>query len=155
MKCHSETVYQRFVDGDLGLLIKLRVVSHLKKCEICRRRVQMLRDENLGISHLFESDHEVPDLTQLIMSRINQSNTHVSRQPGIRFPDLSWGLRIAAVFLLIAMFLFFLFQSRDSGTFTGKGDVLIRTAKVEGQAVQTHVFESGDSNTTFIWLEKI
>jgi hypothetical protein len=78
-----------------------------------------------------------------------------SRHPGKARPGLLIrGLQIAAAVLLVALFLVFLFMDRDSGPFNGERDILIRTARVEGRAVQTHVFVSGDPDIKFIWLEK-
>lgn len=155
MKCAGEMIYQRFVDGEVGLLQKFRIVSHLKKCESCREWVQCLNRENSEIALLFREDLEAPDLTQPIMEKIKSAGHRTF--PGVKLlsPSLKVGLRIAAAFFLIVLFLVFLFQDRYPGQFNGEGDILIRTARVEGQAVQTHVFVSGDSDTKFIWLEKM
>ena len=154
MKCIDESILQRFVDGELGALPRSRVALHVKKCGRCRNYLDELERENSEISRLFREEIKAPELRQPIMDKIRGFRDE-SRHPGKARPGLLIrGLQIAAAVLLVALFLVFLFMDRDSGPFNGERDILIRTARVEGRAVQTHVFVSGDPDIKFIWLEK-
>ena len=153
MKCHDESIFQRFVDGELGVVARGRVASHVRKCERCRNLVDRLNGENSEISLLLGEEIAVPDLSRPIMERIR---TAPGPSPGkFRYRFLVRGLQFAAAITLVVLFLIFLFQNRNSGPFNGNRDVLIRTAMVDGQAVQTHVFTSVESDIKFIWLEKM
>jgi anti-sigma factor RsiW len=155
MKCYDESILQRLVDGELGALFGGRVASHLKKCRRCRDGVDGLSGENSEISRLFREDIKVPELRQPIMDKIRTARDQSRHPEKSRSRLLVRGLQIAAAIFLVALFLVFLFQDRNPGPFNGERDILIRTASVEGQAVQTHVFVSGDPDTKFIWLEKM
>jgi len=155
MKCYDESILQRFVDGELGVLLGGRVASHVKKCSRCRDCVDDLKRENSEISRLFREEIKAPEMRQPIMDKIRVARNE-SHHPGkARTGLLVWGLRIAAAILMVALLSVFLFYNKKTDVLTAEGDVLIRTAQVEGQTVQTHVFASGDLDTKFIWLEKM
>jgi anti-sigma factor RsiW len=155
MKCYDESILQRFVDGETGALLLRRVAAHIKKCERCRSLAARLKRENDELAGILEEDVEPPDLSEPIMDKI-RSTAPPARSPiksGIRLPVRA--LRIAATVALVVLFLVFLLLDRGSSSFIPEKEVLIRTARVEGRAVQTHIFDSGESETKFIWLEKI
>lgn len=155
MKCFTETIYQRFVDGELNPLLKMRVAGHVGRCGRCRERVDRLKGEDSRIALLLQPGPEAPDLRTSIMERITAAGEEPAHPQRPRL-SLTWDwLPAAAVFVLVALFLISLFQNGDSGQHGGEGEVLIQAASVDGRPVQTHVFDSGNSDIRFIWLEKI
>lgn len=155
MKCYSEKVYQRFLDGELGPLLKRRVILHAKTCGKCRDWIHRLNRENSAISLLFQEAREAPDLSRPIMERIRISLGPSPNPEKSRSRFMVRGLQFAAAICLFVLFLVFLFQDRKPGPFNGNRDILIRTAMVDGHSVRTHLFASGDPDTIFIWLEKM
>ena len=155
MKCFGETIYQRFVDDELTPLLKMRVARHIRRCGRCREGIERLNRENSRLTLLLQPEQEGPDLSRSIMDRITSSlaGTGLPERSRSRLP-WAW-IPVAAAFILVAMFLLSPFQGRNSSHFKGEGKVLIQTATVDGRTVQTHVFESGDEDITFIWLEKM
>jgi anti-sigma factor RsiW len=155
MKCFNEMTYMLFLDDELPGEKAHQISHHLKRCPQCRKLVQRLHEENTGISSLFALDHPVPDQAQLIFNRINTVPKSPSRFDRINFPHLVRGMRIATLLLLIFLLSVFIFLNKKPAVSNLVQEVLLQSARVEGHSVQTHVFNSGDTDITFIWLEKI
>jgi len=155
MECFDEMTAMLFLDGELSKQKEYLVSGHLKKCHKCRELIRRLHEENTDISNLFEIDHRMSDQAQLILNRIRTVRESHSRPGRIHSLYPGWGLRIAAAVLLIFVLSVFIFINKEPAVSGLDNEVLLRAARVDGHSVQTHVFNSGDKDITFIWLEKI
>jgi hypothetical protein len=131
------------------------VARHIRRCGRCRERIERLNGENSRLTLLLQPEQEAPDLSQSIMDQITSAREGTAHPERSRSRMSAAWILVAAAFILVALFLFSPFQSRNPGSFKGEREVLVQTATVDGRTVQTHVFESGDADITFIWLEKI
>lgn len=144
MRCFEEIVYSMFLDNELEPGQQQKVAAHLDQCNNCREQVRQMKEENLLITKAFEAGEESPDLVPAVMDRLIA--------PGAR-KNTRWVLAAAAV-LVVAVFLsYFLWVDKTPVT-PVETQVLICYARVEGQEIQKHIFNSEEPDTKYIWLEK-
>lgn len=70
MKCFEEGFYSEFLDDELKPEEKKRALVHLEECEKCRNTVKQLKEENVKIKELFETDLHNTDLVPSVMNKI-------------------------------------------------------------------------------------
>lgn len=144
-KCFEEIIYYKFADNELEPGERKKVNNHLKTCKTCGKFVEDIKAENVALKEIFETGTGSPDLAPAVIKRLNEK----------RFARFSGrGLAYAATFLLTVFLFVFLFTNRQVKIRGEEHQVLVHSARVEGQAAQPHIFESKDPNVKFIWLEK-
>lgn len=144
-KCFEEIIYYKFADNELEPGERKKVNNHLKTCNTCGKFVENIKAENVALGEIFETGTGSPDLAPGIIKRLNKK----------RFILFSArGLAYAATFLLAVFLFVFLFTHKPDKTREDVHQVLVHSARVEGQAAQPHIFESKDPDVKFIWLEK-
>lgn len=144
-ECFAEIIYYRFADSELEPGEYKKVTAHLGTCSKCKKFVEKIKEENLAIKEIFASGTPVPDLAPVITNRLNKKEfTRLSRRR----------LAYAATFFLVVFLFVFLFINRQDQTREQEQQVLVHSARVEGQAARPHIFESKDPGVKFIWLEK-
>ncbi len=146
-RCFPEIIYYRFLDKDLNLEEIQRLSSHLEGCKQCQTFIGEIRQENLEIGKLFTPPGPPPDLVSQVMKRLARIESLKSWR--------KWGLAYAAALLLIGFLFFFSLFHKPSSPSREERQVLIQSARVQGQTAQPHIFASKDPDVKFIWLEKI
>lgn len=144
-RCFEEIMYYRFADNELEPGSARKIKEHLDTCPGCSTFVREIKAENRSLQEMFAAAPPIPDVTHLVMKRLNKKRMfHLSVRR----------LAYAATFLLV-IFLTIFYLIREPGSAPArKHQVLVHSARVEGQAAQPHIFESKDPDVKFIWLEK-
>ncbi len=160
--CFDETQYYEFVDNELTAEASQKIKDHLLTCRQCREFVREIEDENEGLRSLFGYDKEEvsvgefsPNLEQRVMETLEAKPAHLT--PGFR-RLLAYVASIFIVLLSAVAILLFTGKGQPGGesvTYQPAHEVLLRSASVEGQATQVHIFEDKDQDVKYIWLEKI
>lgn len=157
MKCLNERVCTMFLDNELEPGERKRAAAHLEQCPKCRERVKYMEEENHALATAF-NEEDTPDLVSLVMDKLRapESLQYSERKPKRRH-TLHWAMAAAASVVVAGFLWFFLWFENPS---PGPGEtemetrVIICNARVEGQDVQSHIFDSTAPDITFIWFEK-
>lgn len=162
MSCMDETHILLYVDGELEPAAVNKLETHLESCVSCRDRVNRVRRENQGLRAALEGPAEVPDIAVTLMQQLGESSG--AGYVGYKAPEkkTTWKNRrlwATAASLLVAALLLVtvLFQPSEISEVeaNGAGAVVLCDAKVEGEQVDSHIYQSGDQpDVKFIWLEK-
>ncbi|MCP5053497.1 MAG: hypothetical protein GY940_40400 [bacterium] len=145
-RCFAESHYALYLDKELGREESREIEEHIKECSRCKELVSRMEAENARIRRALET-HTAPDIASQVMARLEAP-------PAPRaLPRWRWALTAAATLLVVGfLFFFLLFNSAPTGNVETR--VILCTAKVEGQPVQSHIYESKEPDIQFIWLEK-
>jgi hypothetical protein len=103
-----------------------------------------MEEENTRLSHTFETGEKSPDLVPAIMERLTILKGRKSRR---------W-IWAAAASLIVAAFLSYFLWFNNIPAAAGETQVLICNARIEGQDVQSHIYNAEDPDTRYIWFEK-
>lgn len=142
-QCLDELSVSMFLDDELTAGEKERVETHLGTCTLCRELVRQLETENRQIKKLFKTN-PAPDLVSAVMEKL--------ATPGLL--NVRWVLAIAASTLLVIFLFIFLFLIIPTNPEADEKQVVLCSARVDGQEVQSHIYESTKPDIRFIWLEK-
>jgi predicted anti-sigma-YlaC factor YlaD len=159
MKCFDELVYAMFLDNELAPEKRQNAAAHLEQCPKCREQVKKMEEENRQLTKAFERNEETPDLVPVVMDELMAPGS--SRYSGgkpVRLHTARWIMAAAAAVVLVGFLFFFLWLNKTPVTpeqTETETRVIICNARVEGQEVQTHIFNSDDPDIKFIWFEKI
>ncbi len=148
MTCLNELVCTMFLDNELEPDEQQRAAAHLDQCPKCRELIKNMEEENQALTTAFDKK-DTPDLVSTVMDKLTAptSPRHTFR----------WAMAAAASFVVAGLLSFFLWFGNPS---TGPGEtemetrIIICNARVEGQDVQSHIFDSTDPDIKFIWFEK-
>ncbi|MCP4155634.1 MAG: hypothetical protein GY757_48365 [bacterium] len=162
MKCYDELIYSMYLDGELAEVERLKVAAHLEQCAECRTTLKQMEEENRRITNAFATNEECPDLVNVVMKQLTGAAPGLTNTPGnttrksYGFHFSRWGMATAASFLVMAFLFYFLFQGKPDVTpdLPAETRILICNARVEGVEVQSHIMNSQEMDTTFIWFEK-
>ena len=116
---------------------------HLETCTLCRELVREREAENNQIKEIFKTTF-TPDLVPAVMEKLGTPGLFNYRRV----------LAAAASILLVVFLFIFLFLITPTNSGAGEKQVILCSAHVDGQEVQSHIYESTGSNIRFIWLEK-
>lgn len=143
VKCLDELSVSMFLDDELAPGERKKVETHLGTCTLCRELVRQREAENTQIREIFKTT-PTPDLVPAVMEKLGT--------PG----PLNYRRVLAtAASILLAGFLFiFLFLVTPTNSGTVEKQVILCSAQVDGQEVQSHIYESTGPDIRFIWLEK-
>jgi predicted anti-sigma-YlaC factor YlaD len=142
-KCLDELLVSMFLDDELTPGERKRVEAHLGACTLCRELVRQREAENTQIKKIFKTT-PAPDLVPAVMEKLGT--------PGLLHYRWIWA---TAASILVVVFLFiFLFLITPTNPQTGEKYVVLCSAQVDGQEVQSHIYESTKPDIQFIWLEK-
>ena len=143
VKCLDELSVSMFLDDELIPAERKRVETHLETCTLCRELVQQGEAENTQIRKIFKTP-PTPDLAPAVMKKLGT--------PGLL--KYRWVLATAASILLVGFLFIFLFLITPITPEASEKHVVLCSAQVEGQEVQSHIYESTEPDIQFIWLEK-
>jgi anti-sigma factor RsiW len=143
VKCLDELSVSMFLDDELTPGERKRVETHLETCTLCRELVQQREAENTQIKKIFITT-PTPDLVPAVMKKL--------RVPGLM--TYRWLLATAASILLVGFLLILLFLITPTNSRASEKQVILCSAQVDGQEVQSHIYESTGPDIQFIWLEK-
>jgi len=143
-RCFEEIIYYGYVDKELAAGEMESIGKHLSQCNHCRDFVEQIREENLALGHALTMQEPAWNMEAIMDSLETQK--HRDRP--------HWRLAAAAVILLGFLVFLFLFIDRKNMVPGPQDRVVVRSAQVQGQEVQTHIFNSKESNATYIWLAK-
>ena len=143
VKCLDELLVSMFLDDELPPGERKRVETHLETCTLCRELVRQREVENTQIKEIFNTTL-TPDLVPAVMEKLGT--------PGLL--NYRWVLATAASILLVVFLFIFLFLMTPTKSQTSEKQVILCSAKVDGQEVQSHIYESTEPDIQFIWLEK-
>jgi predicted anti-sigma-YlaC factor YlaD len=132
-----------FLDDELTPGERKRIETHLETCTLCRELVRQQEAENTQIKEIFKST-PTPDLVPAVMKKLGT--------PGLLYNR--WVLATAASILLAGFLFIFLFLVTPTNPEAGEKQVILCSAQVDGQEVQSHIYESTGPDIQFIWLEK-
>ena len=144
-RCFEEIMYYRFADNELEPGSARKIKEHLDTCPGCRTFVREIEAENRSLKEMFAAAPAAPDLTHRVMNGLNRKK---SSRISLR------KLAYAATFLLVISLAIFYLVQQPGKTPAGEHQILVHSARVEGQSVRPHIFESKDPDVKFIWLEK-
>jgi len=142
-KCLDELSVSMFLDDELTPGERERVESHLETCTLCRELARQLEAENTQIRKIFKTT-PAPDLVPAVMEKLGT--------PGLW--NYRWMLATAASVLLVVFLFIFLFLITPTNPEAAEKQVVLCSAQVDGQEVQSHIYESTKPDIRFIWLEK-
>lgn len=145
-RCFQEIVYYRFLDNESDPEERERVSAHLQGCRSCREFAAQIREENRKIGELFAPAGSVPDLVPGVIEKWAGGKTRHLR---------NWRLAAAAAFLALGLLLSLLLLQESRPGPQPDRQVVVQSARVQGQAAQAHIFTDKDPDVKFIWLEKI
>jgi len=143
-KCFDEISYYRYADGEATGGERDALSRHLGECAHCRRFVEKIEEENRLLGRSFTAEAPEPDM-ESFMSALDAGQER--RTP-------RWSLAAAAVILLgllISLVLHFDSPQPEPGS---RDKVMVRSAQVQGQEASAHIFNSNESDATYIWLAK-
>ena len=143
VKCLDELSVSMFLDDELTPGERKRVETHLETCTLCRELLRQREAENTQIKEIFKTT-PAPDLLPAVMEKLGT--------PGRL--NYRWVLATAASILLVAFLFIFLFLITPTNPETSEKQVILCSAQVDGQEVQSHIYESTEPDIQFIWLEK-
>jgi putative zinc finger protein len=157
MVCLDENRLAIYLDGELDTHDQQAVKTHIDTCARCKNQVMQLHEENEAIKSAYKV-HQVPDLMSIVIAKLDK----VNKDPGVvevfaLYPGfkLRLWLSTAATLLLVGFLFFFLFFNKHIPLNRGEKQVVLCTAKVEGQSVESHIYISKEiPDVQFIWLEK-
>ncbi|UCH95853.1 MAG: zf-HC2 domain-containing protein [Candidatus Aminicenantes bacterium] len=163
-ECFDQVRYTMFLDNELPHEERQRIEAHLETCSRCRELVQQMKMENTQIKEIFKTTH-TPDLVPAVMDKLGtpgfspgyqryQCHQRHQRSRLIKLLNYRWMLAAAASVLLAGFLFIFLFLMTPTKPETIETRVILCSATVEGQEVQSHIYESTDPDIQFIWLEK-
>ncbi len=144
VKCLDELLVSMFLDNELVPEERKRVETHLETCTLCRELVRQREAENTQIKEIFKTT-PTPALVPAVMKRLGT--------PGLL--NYRWVLATAASILLVVFLFIFLFLISPTTPEASEKHVVLCSAQVDGQEVQSHIYESKGPDIQFIWLEKI
>lgn len=143
VKCLDELSVSMFLDDELTPGERKRVETHLETCTLCRELVRQQEVENTQIKEIFKST-PTPDLVPAVMKKLGA--------PGRL--NYRWVLATAASILLAGFLFIFLFLITPTNSRASEKQVILCSAQVDGQEVQSHIYQSKEPDIQFIWLEK-
>lgn len=143
VKCLDELMVSMFLDNELAPGERKRVEMHLETCTLCRELVRQREAENTQIKKMFKTTL-TPDLVPAVMKKL--------RTPGLL--NYRWVLATAASILLVGFLFIFLFLILPTNSRASEKQVILCSAQVDGQEVQSHIYKSTKPDIQFIWLEK-
>jgi predicted anti-sigma-YlaC factor YlaD len=160
-KCLDELVVSMFLDDELAPGERKKAEIHLETCTLCRELVRQREAENTQIKEIFKTTH-TPDLVPTVMEKLKtpglsssyQRDQRHQRSRLINLLNYRWVLATAASILLVGFLFIFLFLMTPTKSGTSEKQVILCSAQVEGQEVQSHIYESTEPDIQFIWLEK-
>ena len=167
-ECLNESVLCMFLDNELEPEEKTEIITHLDTCAHCRELLQQLEQENHGLKEIFgiSTAAEPPDLALSVMKKIEPLDVHEDHprqrrsNPGTLFHSRWLWASAASILLAAFMILYFLFLGTRSPLDTADTDnttetnIVLCSARVGGQDVQSHIYQPKDTDLQFIWLEK-
>ncbi len=143
VNCLDELSVSMFLDDELTPGERKRIETHLETCTLCRELARQQEVENTQIKEIFKST-PTPDLVPAVMKKLGT--------PGLLYNR--WVLATAASILLAGFLFIFLFLVTPTNSRTNEKQVILCSAQVDGQEVQSHIYESKEPDIQFIWLEK-
>lgn len=146
MNCLNELVCTMFLDNELEPEERQRAAAHLERCPTCRERIKNMEEENRALEAAF-GEEDTPDLVPVVMDKLTapESPRHFFR----------WAMAAAIVLAgFLSFFLWFAGPTTGPGEIETETRVIVCNARVEGQDVQSHIFDSTDPDIKFIWFEK-
>lgn len=143
VKCLDELLVSMFLDDELTPGERKRVETHLETCTLCRELVRQQEAENTQIKKIFKTT-PIPDLAPAVMKKLGN--------PVLL--NYRWMLATAASILLVCIMFIFLFLITPTNPEASEKQVILCFAQVDGQEVQSHIYESTKPDIQFIWLEK-
>jgi hypothetical protein len=143
VKCLDELVMSMFLDDELAPGERKGVEMHLETCTLCRELVRQQEAENKQIKKIFKTT-PIPDLAPAVMKKLG---TPV-------LLNYRWVLATAASILLVGFLFILLFLITPTNPEAIEKQVILCSAQVDGQEVQSHIYESTKPDILFIWLEK-
>lgn len=142
-KCLDELLVSMFLDDELVPAERKRVEIHLETCTLCRELVRKREAESIQIKEIFKTTPS-PDLVPAVMKKLETPARLNYR----------WVLATAASILLAGFLFIFLFLITPTTPEASEKQVILCSAQVDGQEVQSHIYESTEPDIQFIWLEK-
>jgi hypothetical protein len=142
-KCLDELSVSMFLDDELTPGERERVETHLGTCTLCRELVRQREAENTQIKEIFKTT-PAPNLVPAVMEKLGT--------PGLW--NYRWVWATAASILVVVFLFIFLFLITPTNPETSEKYVVLCSAHVDGQEVQSHIYESTKPDIQFIWLEK-
>ncbi len=143
VKCLDELAVSMFLDDELTPGERERVETHLGTCTLCRELVRQREAENTQIKEIFKTT-PAPDLVPAVMEKLGTP----------RLLNYRWVLAAAASILLVVFLFIFLFLITPTNPEASEKHVVLCSAQVDGQEVQSHIYVSTKPEIQFIWLEK-
>jgi anti-sigma factor RsiW len=143
VKCLDELSVSMFLDDESAPGERKRVEKHLETCTRCRELLRQREAENTRIKEIFKST-PTPDLVPAVMDKLGT--------PGLL--NYRRVLATAASILLVGLLFIFLFLITPTNPEASEKQVILCSAQVDGQEVQSHIYESTGPDIQFIWLEK-
>jgi anti-sigma factor RsiW len=161
VKCLDELLVSMFLDDELAPGERKRVETHLETCTFCRELVRQREAENTQIKEIFKTTL-TPDLVPAVMKKLGTPGLSPGYQRDQRHQwsrlinQLNYRrvLATAASILLVGFLFIFLFLMTPTKSQTSEKQVILCSAQVDGQEVQSHIYESTEPDIQFIWLEK-
>ncbi|MGD2085670.1 MAG: zf-HC2 domain-containing protein [Candidatus Aminicenantes bacterium] len=143
VNCLDELLVSMFLDDELAPGERKRVETHLETCTLCRELVRQREAENAQIKEIFKTT-PTPDLVPAVMEKLGT--------PGLL--NYRWILATAASILLVGFLFIFFFLITPTNPQASEKQVILCSAQVDGQEVQSHIYQSTGPDIQFIWLEK-
>jgi predicted anti-sigma-YlaC factor YlaD len=143
VKCLDELSVSMFLDDESTPGERKRVETHMETCTLCRELVRQREAENTQIKEIFKTS-PAPDLVPAVMKKLGTPG-------GLNY---RWVLATAASILLAGFLFIFLFLVTPTTPEAGEKQVILCSAQVDGQEVQSHIYKSTGPDIQFIWLEK-
>jgi anti-sigma factor RsiW len=143
VNCLDELLVSMFLDDELTRGERVGVETHLGTCTHCRELVRQREAENTHIKEIFKTT-PAPDLVPAVMEKLGTHSLLKYR----------WVWATAASILVVVFLFIFLFLLTPTTPEASEKHVVFCSAQVDGQEVQSHIYESTKPDIQFIWLEK-
>ncbi len=161
-KCFDELSASMFLEDEVAPGEKKRIEAHLETCARCRELLKKLEIENTRLKEIFKTTTASgsPDLVPRVMKELDAVDLPWARlQPRkanlIHLSNYRWVWATAASILLAAFLaILVLLPGKQTPRDIPEEKVVLCYARVEGQEVQSHIYDDKDPGIQFIWLEK-
>ena len=153
MTCLSELQCQYYVENEMADDERIEVQHHLQQCPGCRERINRLQIEYEAIRQGLAIPTNVPDLESTITNLLHTEKRGAGKKATISLHKWRIGAAAALVAAVCLALLIWL-QPRALRPLEGETEILVCSARVEGNQADSYIYHSEDPDTQYIWFEK-
>lgn len=161
--CLDELSAGMFLDDEGRSPRRIGITAHLKSCSRCRKLLDEMKKEDARLEEMLAipSALDFPDLVPGVMQEVESAEPprrrSQPRKAGLLLRcDQRWLWATAAGLLLSVFLAILLLLPRNPPAREARGgQVILCYAMVEGQEVQSHIYDDRNPDIQFIWLEKV